>query len=361
MTTSTRIFFTLFLLLLLSACGGSNHEPQSENDNALLKDAIPPDEAGRQSTNEEYRYKNGGTDASSPGNNSSNLSASGAGSAGFMDGNSVNGPIQADSTSTTLAISSSAAVENGKDTSHKFIRSADIRFRVKNVIKITYAIEDIVRHFGGFVTFTNLTSTIDNQNNTPVSEDSTLETINYTVANNMTIRVPNTNLDTVLKCIAPLIDYLDSRVIKANDIRLEMLTNSLTQKRIAKNEQRMINAIDNRGRKLGETTTAEDALISRLEQSDNAKIANLRILDQVDFSTINLYLYQRQVSKREMIANPKDISAYKPGLGSRIGDAFKKGWAAIEEIIVGLAQLWWVFLAAIVVLVVYKVNRSRKS
>ena len=78
---------------------------------------------------------------------------------------------------------------------------ADIKFKVKNVPKSTYAIEDATTKFGGFVTYTNLQSTISEKNETKVSQDSTLETTKYIVENNITIRVPNTRLDTVIKTI----------------------------------------------------------------------------------------------------------------------------------------------------------------
>ena len=45
--------------------------------------------------------------------------------------------------STAVMVSSSAAVENKKDSTHKFIRTAELKFKVKSVIKSTYNIEDI--------------------------------------------------------------------------------------------------------------------------------------------------------------------------------------------------------------------------
>ena len=105
------------------------------------------------------------------------------------------------------ATSSSAAVEP-KNSKRKVIRTADIKFKVKNVPKTTYAIEDATTKFGGFVTYTNLESKISNQDETKVSPDSTLITTKYTVENNITIRVPNTRLDTVIKTIAKQIDFL---------------------------------------------------------------------------------------------------------------------------------------------------------
>ena len=45
----------------------------------------------------------------------------------------------------------------------------------------------------------------------------------------MTLRVPNTTLDGTLKEIASNIDILDYRVIKANNVDLDLLSNSLNQ------------------------------------------------------------------------------------------------------------------------------------
>jgi len=201
-----------------------------------------------------------------------------------------------DSTSNAF-ISSSAAVVDKKDTTHKFIRTADLKFKVKSVINSTYNIEAITNRQGGFVTYTNLTSTINTILTTAVSADSSLETTYYTVSNSITLRVPNTRLDTTLKEISKNIDYLDYRIIKADDVALQILSNNLTQKRSAKNEQRITNAIDNRGRKLNETTSAEEVLVRKQEQADNAKISNLALEDQIKFSTVNLYIYQRQTIK----------------------------------------------------------------
>jgi len=258
-----------------------------------------------------------------------------------------------DSTSNAF-ISSSAAVENVKDTTRRFIRSADLKFKVKSVIKSTYDIEEITNRQGGFVTFTNLTSNIDNATTTAVSADSSLETTYYTVTNSITLRVPNTKLDTTIKEISNNIDYLDFRIIKAEDVALQILSNNLTQKRSAKNEERLTNAIDNRGKKLNETTVAEEILLSKQEQADNAKISNLSLTDQIKFSTINLSIYQRQTIKRELISNDKNIDAYEPGFGTKLFDALKYGWDILETFIVFLTQLWGLFLFAIVVYFIYK-------
>jgi hypothetical protein len=243
------------------------------------------------------------------------------------------------------ATSSSAAVEP-KNSKRKFVRTADIKFKVKNVPKSTYAIEDATTKFGGFVTYTNLESNISNKDETKVSQDSTLVTTKYTVENNITIRVPNTRLDTVIKTIAKQIDFLDFRVIKADDVTLQMLSNQMAQNRSSNSEKRIEKAIDDKGKKLNNIIDAEDHLDNKKEQNDASKLENLSLKDQVNFSTLTLQIYQREAVKQEMVANEKSINAYRPNIGLQIWDSLKTGWFMLEGIIAFVVQLWGIALIA---------------
>ena len=255
--------------------------------------------------------------------------------------------------------SSSAAVESGRDTVRKFIRTAGMKFRVKNVIASTYRIEDLVSGAGGYVSYTNLSSSIDYKTITPVSADSSLETLHYTVSDEMSLRVPNTALDSVLKAMAGFVDYLDYRVIRANDVRLQMLTNRLSRARMERQAERLEKAIDTKGRKLGETASAEDALFRKEERADEATVSNLSLQDQVDYSTVSITIYQRQGVKRTVIANDRNIDAYEPGIGTRLLDALKLGWRIIEKLIVLLADCWPFVLIAVIGLTVYRKYADR--
>lgn len=242
----------------------------------------------------------------------------------------------ADSTS---VISSSAAVEN-KNNNRKFVRTADVKFKVKNVAKSTYAIEDATTKFGGFVTYTNLQSNIHSEDRTKVSQDSTLVTTKYKVDNNITIRVPNTKMDTVIKTIAKQIHFLDYRIIKADDVSLQMLSNELAQKRSNFSEKRLANAIDSKGKKLNQVVDAEATLDAKKEQNDASKLQNLSLQDQVNFSTLTLNIYQDESIKQEMVANEKSINAYRPNIGLQIWDSVKTGWFMLEHIISFVVVLW---------------------
>lgn len=242
-------------------------------------------------------------------------------------------------TDSTSVISSSAAVEN-KNSNRKFVRTADVKFKVKNVAKSTYAIEDATTKFGGFVTYTNLQSNIHSEDRTKVSQDSTLVTTKYKVDNNITIRVPNTKMDTVIKTIAKQIHFLDYRIIKADDVSLQMLSNELAQKRSISSEKRLANAIDSKGKKLNQVVKAEETLDAKKEQNDASKLQNLSLQDQVDFSTLTLNIYQDESIKQEMITNEKSINAYRPNIGLQIWDSVKTGWFMLENIVSFIVVLW---------------------
>lgn len=239
----------------------------------------------------------------------------------------------------STAVSSSAAVEK-KDNKQKFIRTADIKFKVKNVVKSTYAIENAVQKFGGFVTYTNLQSNIHDQIKTKISQDSTLETTKYSVENNITIRVPNTQLDTIIKSIAKQIDFLDFRIIKADDVSLKLLSNQLSQKRSANTEKRVEKAIDEKGKKINDIMEAENTLANQKEANDNRTIDNLSLQDQINFSTITLQLYQNETIRQEIMPGEKNSNAYKPNLGIQIIDALKSGWYILQAILVFFINLW---------------------
>ncbi|CAM3494811.1 DUF4349 domain-containing protein [Flavobacterium gelidilacus] len=251
------------------------------------------------------------------------------------------------------AVSSSAAKVDPKS-NRKFVRTADIKFKVKNVAKSTNQIEDATVKFGGFVTYTNLQSTILEEDKTKMSQDSTLVSTKYLVENDITIRVPNTQLDTVIKTIAKQIHFLNYRVIKADDVTLQMLSNKMAQKRSDSSEKRVANSIDTKGKKLNQIIEAENTLDDKKEQNDANKLQNLSLDDQVNFSTLTLQIYQDETITQEMVANEKSLNSYRPNIGLQIWESLKSGWFILENILAFLVSLWPFFLIGFLGFLGYK-------
>jgi hypothetical protein len=256
---------------------------------------------------------------------------------------------EASSHSPETYISSSAALENPSDTTRRMIRTADIKFKVKDVIKATYNIENIAVKHNGFVERTDLASQTNYTKETTIKEDSTLLTTYYTVINTLVLRVPNTQLDTTLKEIAQFVEFMDYRNISARDVTLDLLAKRLEQSRLAKYDSRMTNAVDNKGKRLDDVSNAEDNILRRQAQADEAKLANLQTLDKIKFSTITLSLYQNQNIKYEVIAKEKTIKPYSTPFGIRFIDALKFGWTIIVEFFLFLVNIWSIILIGIVV------------
>jgi hypothetical protein len=223
----------------------------------------------------------------------------------------------------------------------KIIRTADLTIKVKDVTRSTYEIEDITEEFGGFVESANQTNEIIEQSKTEVSKDSILEITKYSVKSNIVIRVPSKNLSATIKAISRQIGSVDSYNIKADDVSLRMRSNELTQKRNIKTEKRVEKAIDTKGVKMKDVINAENDLAEKKEERDNARLENISMQDQVNFSTLSIQIYQGDLVKKELIANATDINSYKPSIGTRIADSLKSGWYVLANIIDFLFQIWW--------------------
>ena len=213
---------------------------------------------------------------------------------------------------------------------------------------------------GGFVAYTNLQSNVNREETNKINADSSVVTKYYTVENTMTIRVPNTMLDSTLKAITPYVDYLDFRVIKADDVSLQMAANKMSRKRSEANSKRLATAIDNKGKRLKDITNAEDLLAAKNEQADNSTLENLTLSDRVSFSTINIAMYEREAVKRELIAND-DSGKYVQGLGSRLMDSLETGWRMIAGILVFITQLWALILIGLLTFYFYRRYKQQSA
>ncbi len=260
-------------------------------------------------------------------------------------------------------VSSSAARENTADTTRRFIRTAELHFKTKDAIRATYAIEDIITRHGGFVEDTELRSTVNHTTSIRVSRDSTLESTFYTISNTMKLRVPFRQLDPTLKDIAAWAEFMDYRKVSATDVRLSLLRNDLTRRRVARQEKRLESAIDEKGEKLNQIADAEDRLAVRQEQADQALLSNMELKDKLEFSTITVQLWQERTCKRVMKANEKSIDRYHPGFGIRFADAIKAGWQGFIDFVIFMMNFWalWLIGAGIIVEIRYYRKRRKKG
>ncbi|HTL81740.1 MAG TPA: DUF4349 domain-containing protein [Bacteroidia bacterium] len=248
-----------------------------------------------------------------------------------------------------LPFVTSAGRMNKLDSSHRFIRTADMKFRVQSVAQATYRIEDLTADFGGYVADTKLASTLVYNSTTPVSVDSSLETMRYEVSNTLLLRIPAEKLDSALKSLAPLVDYLDYRNVNTQDITLDILANRLQQTRVAKYNIRVTSDIQQNSNHM-DVQGAENSMLNQQENSDNALIENLRMDDKVRYSTVSINIYQPQTIRQELVKREKTVAAYEPGFGSQVGESLASGWRGLRVFLAGVILLWPMWMIGLSVL-----------
>lgn len=241
-------------------------------------------------------------------------------------------------------IASRTASTANLDKTHKLIRSAQMKFRVETVPQATFNIEDIALRNEGIILNSSISNNKSYSTTTRISEDSALVVHYADLAANIQLKIPQAKLDTVLRQIAPLAIEIDYRTIRVRDVTLQILSDSLTQKRIDKKSNRITNAIDNKSSKLNDVLDAEQALDTSLEQADQTLLSAFSLNEQIEFSTIDINIYQNQVRYAEKVLRVKDIEEYSPSTRSQILNSLKNGWDGISMIFVFLLNLWPLFL-----------------
>ncbi|MBS1619357.1 MAG: DUF4349 domain-containing protein [Bacteroidetes bacterium] len=253
-------------------------------------------------------------------------------------------------------LSSAAAAVTDHD-GMRFVRTADIRFEVRDVAEATYAMEDITTHYGGFVTHTDLHSTIQRQETVQVSEDSSLELTWYTVENDITLRIPATRMDSALRAMTPLVGFLDHRTISADEVSGRLLAEAMKQQRNAAHERRMNNAVDNHQVKSDDLTQVAEAALTAREQADDAILAARTMENQIRYSTLHFVVYQHEAVRRLRIASPKAIPHYERPLLMEAWEAAQDGWYILRHVLVFMIRCWAFVLVGIAGYMLYRLRR----
>lgn len=235
----------------------------------------------------------------------------------------------------------------------KIIRTAQIKSKVDNTEQATYKIEQIARKFNGFVTQTRLESRNLDKSDTPISQDSTLETTQFEVGNTIALRVPNERLDTFLSELSRIYTHLDYRNVNANDLTATFLTNQLKAQLRDNSAQRIAQASDEKGKRLSDITAAEETRVTLKDAAIEQQIRNLETDYDIAFSVVNIDIYQNAVVSKTMKPNVSSLKTVS-NLGFRLTQALANGWSILLEIVLFFVNLWAFILLGVGAFWVYR-------
>ena len=229
----------------------------------------------------------------------------------------------------------------------KMIKTADLKFKVNNVVHSTEKIEDLAVKYGGYLVSSDLRNNNENERSSRISRDSILVSKQIVVVNHIQLRVPNERLDSFIRELSPLVIFFDHRSILLSDVTLQFLANQNKTARLQKYDQRQTKHIDTKPSKLAETTNAEGGLLDRQNQADELKLKSLELEDQVKYCNLTIDIYQKPLIIKDVVADFEYVSNAKPSFISRIGDAMVQGWWILEEIILFFVKIWGVLFLAL--------------
>jgi len=261
-----------------------------------------------------------------------------------------------------LGDQSKLATDTINGITHHFVRTADIKCKVNSVIDASRHIEDLVAKQGGYISSSDLNSTIDYKYQVQVKEDSLLEVSRYTVANLITMRVPSYKLDTVIRKISDLALFIDHRKLRADDVKLKLVAGKLEQARLAEFSDRVKHKAKT-PKKIADTgNLSENDLLNKQAAADHASIEQYALTDQVNYSTLSLELYQEQLTSTKTILKPVEPQPYQTPFINKLGNAFVNGFGLLKSCLLFLVNSWGaLLLLGLLYIAVRKLFRVSKN
>lgn len=227
---------------------------------------------------------------------------------------------------------------------HNFIRSANLKCRMHDVLAATKQIEDLVSEKGGYASKSELASAVDYSTSIRFAKDSVAEQVYYTTTNAITLRIPNRQLDSVLRRITDMAVFIDYRTLKSDDVKMKLFANSLVEKRIHTYTNRVEKKTDTKDPKLNHVVAAEESILAKQMVADEKQVQSYDLADQVNYSTVVLQLYEMQKSFSRKALIPLIIEPYTSSFFEKFGTAFVKGFEVLKNFMLFIAESWSVFL-----------------
>lgn len=219
----------------------------------------------------------------------------------------------------------------------KIIKTADMKFRVKDVQKTKEKLSAVLKAEGGTIAEFSISSNIQRTEKVKHSTDSLLELISYRMEGVLLAKVPSEKLDDFTNKVAKMAVFVDEQSMKFDDQSLDYFTNELK----SNNRREAALVIEEKKAKqrpadVGKTVEQELAL---KDEYVDQKIQNMAIDGRVQYSDISLSFYQDNSVKQIIVGNDQ-LSDYRPPFFQRVVLNLENGWYIFKEFILLLFNMW---------------------
>lgn len=234
----------------------------------------------------------------------------------------------------------------------KIIKTADMRFRVKDVQDTKEKISQAVQTSAGHVVEFNIQSNIVKTEKVRHSADSLLELTAYRKEGAVTAKIPSDKLDEFTNKVAKMAVFVDNQSLKLDDQSVAYLSNSL------KSNNR-VEAVTQLKKHASKKSNNVETAVNLKDDYIDRKMQNLEIDGKVAYSTIILNFYQDNTVSRLVVGND-NLYDHRPGFFTRFALNIQDGWTIFKEGILLITNLWMIILVGIAIVFGYKYYRKRK-
>jgi len=234
----------------------------------------------------------------------------------------------------------------------KLIKTADIRFKVKNVQQTGENISALTTQYNGMVMHHNMTSSEQQTSDVRISNDSVMRVSSFNTTADMTVKIPSEKIELFLNTVSHMGIYVNERKMDIEDKSLDYLASQLKL-----NSRKELVTQQKTGRVVFKDPNSvldlKDGLVDE-------QINNKMIDDQVKYSVISLSFYQSNTISKEIVAND-DTSDYNLPFLARAGMALANGWNMFKELIIAALNIWVLLVLGIGAWVLVRVRVYRKK
>jgi len=221
----------------------------------------------------------------------------------------------------------------------KIIKTADMRFRVKDVQNTKENLSKTIKAQGGSVAEFSIQSSILETDKIKQSADSLKEITSYRTDGYLVAKVPSEKLDDFTNTIAKMAVFVDNQSMKMDDQSLAYLANSMKAQNKVEASNQIGHIPSKRSGNIETSLALKDDYVDR-------KLDNMSIAARVKYSTITLNFYQDNTVKTMIVAND-NLYDYRPAFANRFWLSIVNGWTIFMEIILALANLWMLIIVGI--------------
>lgn len=252
----------------------------------------------------------------------------------------------ADKTTESLESADTTATE-------KIIKTADMRFRVKNVQQTKEKLSTAIKAEKGTVAQFSVQSQIQRTEKVSYSADSLVELTSYRTEGSITARIPSDKIDAFTNKVAKMAVFIDQQSMTMDDQSIAYLANKL------KNQNR-VEAVDQLNKHANKKSNNVETALYLKDSYVDKKIENLLIDSQVSYSTITLNFYQDNTVQKLVVENDR-LEDYRPHFFNRLWLSIQNGWLIFMELILAVANLWLLILLIVAGYIGYKSYRRNKT